>query len=198
MTISLATRGVISNSTYVLFLREPLIADILSCSEVPLTQCGRPLELLRRKSVTLDILIRSNGVRMPKVVLDAALEIVFGFKIQKNDADINAVLIKYRSFGEIIVLPDGSEESPNVRISLSPDDMDLDNGAYFVGLDVLFTLEDVKEAQLQFNSCYFDTVNVNKDVIHFDVPPISGLRITEENNPRFTEEDEPRTIEDEE
>lgn len=163
MTISLATKGMVTQSTCVLDFTNTISANILSSANVPLTQCGLPLELRRGNSVTLDFIVSIDGIRLLESQLLAADDIVFVFKIEKSDDEIDAVLLKKKSLAEIEVLPDSS--IPNLRIALSSSDTTLDVNAYFAGLQIRFVPNDCKEAALQFNACGFDTVLILGDVV---------------------------------
>jgi hypothetical protein len=114
-------------------------------------------------------LAKYEDSRLSKAVLDAAQEITFVIKVQKQDEDLDSIVLKLKSLSGVVVLQDGNPDSPNLRIDLSAVEMNIAPCPYFMGLSIELGAGEHYEMQMQFNACLFDTVNVNQNVVQAGV-----------------------------
>lgn len=122
------------------------------------------LVITKQNSVTLNALVTSDGVKLTQAQLDAATSIEFMVKVNKTDADVDAVISKSVGSG-ITTLPDGAAIDPNLEIVLTRTDTDIAAATYFVGLQVIFSPTTGQEAVLKIDSLQFQQLQITQDVI---------------------------------
>lgn len=162
MTIALATNGLIAPLSITLNLAANIDTELTSGGSCDSTR-GQ-LILTRKNSVTLDFSVTSGGVRLTQSQLDAASSILFMVKDDPLDDNVDAVISKTIGNG-IVTLPDNGGGSPNLRVSLTSTDTDIESNNYAVGLQVNFSVSDIKEADLNVDGNCFNQVFISQDVV---------------------------------
>lgn len=161
MSIALITKGMISPTVFQLFLSDTVQASLEGCQICE--DCSTPTFKIGN-SATLDFLVSANGVRLTQTQLEAADDIIFAVKRDSQDDNDEAIIFKDLLSG-LIILPDMGDDSPNVRVTLTSGDTTIKTGSYPTGLQVNFSDDDIKEADLQLNDVCFSEIFFSLDVV---------------------------------
>jgi len=162
VTVALITKGRVCQPEIVLQFSANINAELSNC-ELPCNGCNDPI-IKVGNSIELLFLVTADGVRLTEAQLLAADDVIFSVKDDPLDENIDSLILKNFVNG-LIILPDGTDTSPNVQVSLSSTDTMLNQGSYPSALQVDFAIDDCKEADLSIGTVCFNEIYFEQDVI---------------------------------
>lgn len=166
MTIGLVTQGVICSQAIKLITSATIIGELETCCDTNSFDCIFPVTYKRANPLDLRFIVQQNGIKVPTTDLENATEITFVVKTSKFNNDIDADILKLKTLGEVIVLPNNPDPNePNLSVPLSATDMSIDAGQYYMGICIAFASGDKTELNLTVGDCSFESVSVIQDIV---------------------------------
>ncbi len=163
MTVALITRGLIAPKIVVPVFGITLNGELTSC--VNCVTC-QDITIKRANQAVLSFLLTSNGTKLTNAELTAADNIVFAVKLDNKDSNADAVIYKDVLTATLMILPDGDITDPNIQVTLTSADTDIDSNTYYVAVQVDFTSTFLEEADLYLpEGICINNLIITQDVI---------------------------------